>query len=318
MSRARRAAPTTPIRLGVSSCLLGEPVRYDGRHRRNALVTGKLGRYFEFVPFCPEVAIGMGVPRPPIQLVRIDGAIRARGVETPTLDVTAKLTRYARAVALQLAGVSGYVFKSNSPSCGMAGVKVSSARGRLLARSAGVYAGTLQKLLSELPFEEESRLEDPARRENFIERVLVYRRWQELNARPLTAAALAEFHARHRLTILAHGVKAAREMERLIASPVRGGINKSAQRYIRALMRVLVKPATRAAHARMLRKVASALREALSTDELRALAGAIEGYRRGAMTRRKVAQDFRRYLRHVPGSSLVADFYLNPPSAMTA
>lgn len=316
MSRVRCAAPAMPIRLGVSGCLLGEPVRYDGRHKRNALVTGRLARYFEFVPFCPEVAIGMGVPRPPIQLVRADGVTRARGVETPTLDVTAKLARYARHVVPQFAGVSGYVLKSNSPSCGMAGVKVFSTRGKRLARSAGVYAEALQKLLPELPFDEETRLVDPARRENFIERVLVYRRWQELTTRPLTVDALADFHARHRFTILAHGLKAAREMERLVSGSGRANIAKFGQRYIGALMRTLAKPATRAGHMRVLCKLASVLREALGTDELRALAGLIDGYRRGGITRHKVIQGFRRFLGRFPDPALAVDYYLNPHPAM--
>jgi uncharacterized protein YbbK (DUF523 family) len=167
---------TAPIRIGISSCLLGERVRYDGGHKRDAYIIETLGRHFEFVPICPEVAIGLGVPRKPIKLVGDPRSPRAVCVDDPTLDVTDKLSAYGARMARELDGISGYILKSRSPSCGMEGVEVFPS----VATAAGLYARAFMDLQPLLPVEEEDRLADPALRENFIERVYDYRRRQDL------------------------------------------------------------------------------------------------------------------------------------------
>lgn len=167
---------TATIRIGISSCLLGERVRYDGGHKRDALIIETLGRLFECVPVCPEVAIGLGVPRAPIRLVGDPHAPLALGVDDPTLDATGKLSAYGARMAHELDGISGYIFKSRSPSCGMRGVEVYPSG----ATAAGLYARAFMDLQPLLPAEEEDRLADPALRENFIERVYEYRRRQDL------------------------------------------------------------------------------------------------------------------------------------------
>ena len=164
------------IRIGISSCLLGQSVRYDGGHRHNETIVATFGKNFDLVPFCPEVAIGLGVPRAPIRLIRDTHGTRARGIADPALDVTHRLVAYAEKVATELPDVCGYIFKAGSPSCGMQGVPVFGAEGVALAAGAGVYAATLMQLLPGLPFEDEERLSDPVIREHFIERVLVYHR----------------------------------------------------------------------------------------------------------------------------------------------
>jgi uncharacterized protein YbbK (DUF523 family) len=174
------SAPAAPIRIGVSACLLGQEVRYDAGHKREAIVADVLPRYFEMVPVCPEVAIGMGVPRQPIRLEGMPDAPRAVGVETRTLDVTDRLWAYGRETAGRLADISGYVFKSESPSCGMQRVKLYAADGRAVETGTGIYAAEIMRAMPLLPVEEEGRLRNPLLRERFIERVYAYRRWQDL------------------------------------------------------------------------------------------------------------------------------------------
>lgn len=299
------------IRLGVSSCLIGERVRYDGGHKRDAYVVETLGKHFELVPFCPEVAIGLGVPRPPIRLVRAGRGVHARGVEDPALDVTARLAGYAARVAPKLARVSGYILKSRSPSCGLQGVPVHDARGKPVARGAGVYAGTLARLLPELPFEEEDGLADPERRANFLERVFVYHRWQRLVARRLTTRRFAEFHARHALTVLAHDERALAALGRLVAG--KGSIAARGARYIRLLMRTLEKPATRTRHAGVLRRMAGLLKPDLDAGARRELAALIIRYRRGELSRSAPLALLRRYARRFPNHGLAGQYYLAPP-----
>lgn len=172
MSAARARTEKPPrLRIGVSSCLLGQKVRYNGGHKRDNWIARTLARHFELVPICPEVAIGLGVPRAPIQLVRRGTIIRAIGVEDDAPDVTRALMRYGREMASTLDDLCGYIFKSRSPSCGIAGVAVQGARGKT---HAGLYAHAFVRARPRLPVEDEDRLRDPAVRAQFLARVRAY------------------------------------------------------------------------------------------------------------------------------------------------
>ena len=300
------------IRIGISSCLLGQEVRYDGGHKHNGYITESLGQFFEFVPFCPEVAIGLGVPRPPIRLVRQGTAVTARGIKDPELDVTEPLQAYAGKVVGKLHGVSGYILKKNSPSCGMERVKVYSAKGMPVASSAGIYAGALMAQLPQLPFEEEGRLMDPVLRENFVERVFVYHRWQELTRGRLTARGLVDLHTRHKFVVLAHDEKAYRALGRLVAGAGRGGIGELGQRYIEQLMQALRKPATRTRHANVLQHITGFFKKQLTADDKRELQGLIDSYRRGRVPLVVPITLIRHYLRRFPDDYLAGQYYLAP------
>lgn len=163
------------IRLGVSSCLLGERVRYDGNHKRDEYVVRALGAHFDLVPVCPEMAIGLGVPRAPIHLVGDPGAPRAVGVDDATRDVTDRLAAYGHRMARALDDISGYVFKSRSPSCGLEQVAVH-AGDRAIGTASGIYARAFMDARPLLPVTDEAQLQDPEERARFIERVHAYHR----------------------------------------------------------------------------------------------------------------------------------------------
>jgi len=292
--------PHFPVRLGVSSCLLGQKVRYDGGHKRDRFVTDILGKYFELVPVCPEVAIGLGVPRPPIRLVGNPRAPRAVGVEDSTLDVTNRLAAYGRRQARALNDLDGYLFKSRSPSCGVTGVKVFPGRGRVKS-GRGVYAAAFLGRLPWLPAEEEDRLGDPRRRDNFLERVFARRRWRALAAGGLAAARLAAFHAAHELQLRAHGEAHWRALGRLAA---RG----RAQAYLAGFLRALARPATRARHAKALAYAAGRLRDRLTPAQRSALRAAIGHYRAGRLP---LAAPVR-LLRRPPDPWAANQAYLHP------
>ena len=299
------------IRIAISGCLLGQEVRYDGGHRHNEYITETLGQYFDFTPLCPEVWIGMGIPRPPIRLVRQAGEVRARGVTDPTLDVTDPLAAYADRVAPKLDRVSGYILKKNSPSCGMERVKLYSAKGMPVGQAAGIYAGRLMERRPELPFEEEGRLMDPVRRENFIERVFVYHRWQQIEKR-LTARALVDFHARHKFIVLAHDEKAHRTLGRLVAQAGRGRVEERGERYIRDLMAALKKPATRNRHSNVLQHIAGYFKKQIDGPNRGELQDIISRYRRGLVPLVVPITLLRHYLRRFPDAYLDTQWYLAP------
>jgi uncharacterized protein YbbK (DUF523 family) len=173
--------------LGVSSCLLGQRVRYDGNHRREAFVMEELGACFELLPICPEVAIGMGVPRPPIQLVLEQDGIHARGVHDPDLDVTERLATYARALTPDLAQLCGYVFKARSPSCGVGSAPLL-VTGDAPQLTSGLFAAAVQAAFPWLPVEQEDRLRDPASRKQFMARVYACHRRHVAGAHDLGAS----------------------------------------------------------------------------------------------------------------------------------
>jgi uncharacterized protein YbgA (DUF1722 family)/uncharacterized protein YbbK (DUF523 family) len=303
---------STRIRLGISSCLLGQKVRYDGGHRHNAYITRTLGRYFEFVPLCPEVAIGMGAPRPPIRLVKAGRAVRARGVEDPSLDVSSRLRGCADAAMSRLRGVSGYILKSRSPSCGMQGVPLHDSRGKPVGTTSGLYAERLMELLPALPCEEDERLMDPVWRENFIERVFVYHRWQQRVAKRLTPRALVEFHTRHKFIALAHDEKAYRALGRRVAAAGKVPMPELEPRYIRLLMQALTTPATRTRHANVLQHIAGFFKHRLDAADRHELQELIANYRRGRVPRIVPVTLIRHTLRRFPDPVLAAQHYLAP------
>jgi len=197
------------IPVGISSCLLGQRVRFDGGHKGHSYITKTLGEYFEFRPFCPEMEIGLGVPRKPIRLARVnDGEIRCISVDNDGRDFTDALQDCADRQVTWQQQLCGYILKKDSPSCGMERVKI---WGEVMPikEGTGIYAGQLQRNLPYLPVEEEGRLGDAVLRENFIQRVFSLRRWQKMLAQGLSVAGLIEFHAAHKLIIMSHNQPAA-------------------------------------------------------------------------------------------------------------
>ncbi len=215
----------TGWRIGVSGCLLGQQVRFDGNHKRNDYIVEKLKNHFDLVSFCPEVAIGMGVPRPPIQLVWQDEAIHARGVEQPELDVTEPLTGYFDSVREQIEPLIGYIFKQGSPSCVISGVRLHGNESGS-GSTAGLFAARPLAAFPQLPVEEEIRLSDPRLRENFLIRLFVQGRWHDLFTAGFSFNALLEFHSRHKMLLLAHDEATYRRLGRWLAE---AGLTRAGQ-----------------------------------------------------------------------------------------
>lgn len=168
------------IPVGISSCLLGEPVRYDGGHKYDATIANHLSGLFIFRPFCPEVAIGLGVPREPIQLVRSNAGFKVQGVARPGLDVTEPLRQYGEQVAVDAADLCGYIFKARSPSCGLVQVESVDETGRVpQTNGIGAYADALTQARPDLPVIDEAALQKQVRRDDFIDQVFDYYRHQQ-------------------------------------------------------------------------------------------------------------------------------------------
>lgn len=305
-------AVTPRIRIGISSCLLGEQVRFDGNHKHDHYLSGTLGQVFEFVPVCPEVGIGMGVPRPAIRLVGPPDAPRLVGVKAADLDVTDQMITYGQRMARRLGDLSGYVFKSKSPSCGMERVKLYDGRGGSSKQGIGLYAREIMRAHPLLPVEEEGRLGDPLLRDNFLERVFTYHRWQRLTAQRLTPGALVEFHTRHKLALMAHGTEPYRALGRLVAEAGRRPIRELADEYIAGLMQALRRRATARRHTDVLMHVMGYLKQRLDRDDKEELLGLIDGYRRDRVPRIAPITLLKHHFRKHPNDYIAAQTYMNP------
>ncbi len=299
-------------RIGISSCLLGQRVRYDGNHKRDSYVSDTLARHFELVPVCPEVAIGLGVPRPPIRLVGAVTHPRAVGVDDPALDVTAALAAYGRRQAHALDGICGYIFKSKSPSCGLERVKVYPRGAGAPRGGTGIYAAAFRAAAPLVPLEEEGRLNDAALRDNFLERVFAYHRWQRLTVAGVTAARLVDFHTAHKLVLMAHGPARYAALGRIVAGTSRSSIRANAARYVAAFMGALAHPATRRMHANVLMHVAGYLKRELDAGDRAELRDAIEAYRTTAMPLLVPVTLLRHHFRRHPDPWIARQAYLYP------
>ncbi|HPE59842.1 MAG TPA: DUF523 and DUF1722 domain-containing protein [Thiolinea sp.] len=301
------------IPVGISSCLLGERVRFDGGHKHNPYIVQTLGQFFDFVPFCPEVAIGLGVPRPTIQLVQAGDGVRCQGVRDASLDVTGPLVACAEAQLARVSELCGYVFKKDSPSCGMERVKVYGEPNRPPARNGtGIYAAVLQQAFPWLPVEEEGRLGDPVLRENFIRRVFVLQRWFRLQQQGLTLAALTRFHARHKLILMSHDQNRARELGRSLARVRAGQLPAYAGEYRLQLMDILRIRATRGNHVNVLEHIRGYLKQELGALDKAELSEVIESYRQGHVPLIVPVTLLRHHFRHFPDRYVGDSWYMQP------
>ena len=302
------------IPVGVSSCLLGEAVRYDGGHKHDRYLTATLGRYFEYVAWCPEALAGLGVPRPPIRLAGDPDAPRAVRTADPSVDVTEALAAVARRATPQMDRLRGYIFKRGSPSCGMERVKVYGAPGKSPRMGQGLFARAVMRAHPLLPCEEEGRLNDPSLRESFVERVFAYHRWLREMENGCTPGRLVAYHTRHKLLLLSHSEVHYRSAGRLVADAGRRDRDRSrlASQYLRTFMEGMRRRATRRRHTNVLQHLAGYLKRSIDAGDRQALARIIEEYRTGVVPLVVPIRFLRHHFRRAPDRYVEMQHYLAP------
>jgi len=320
---APEIAGAAPIRIGVSACLLGQKVRYDGGHKRSDFIVDTLGPFVEFVPVCPEVEMGLGTPRRSLRLVGSAGSAESvqlienpsRGrAESEPANFTAAMNDFARArvAALATEHLSGYVLKKDSPSCGMERVRVYGAGGMPIRNGRGLFAAELIRANPNLPVEEEGRLGDPRLRENFIERVFAYRDLRALFEGTWTIAELIAFHTAHKFQLLAHSRVVYDRLGRMVAESSRSDRAAIAADYIDGFMAALKEIATPARHRNVLDHMAGFLKKSLDDSERRELHDVIEDYRRGLIPLIVPITLLRHHVRRYDVAYLKLQTYLEP------
>jgi uncharacterized protein YbgA (DUF1722 family)/uncharacterized protein YbbK (DUF523 family) len=266
------------IRVGVSSCLLGEQVRYDGGHKHDRYITDTLGRFFTFVPVCPEADCGLPIPR---EAMHLEGAAEHPRLVTvrTRIDLTGQMLDYCRrkVIELEQEDLSGFIFKKESPSSGLFRVKVYE-KGGPPRSGRGLFAAAVTEHFPLLPVEEEGRLCDPALRENFIERVFAYRRWKDLLAGHKGVGELVLFHTAHKLQVMAHSPQHYREMGKLVAGGKALGVPDLFFRYEKLFMASLTLHATPRKNTNVLMHIMGYFKKQLTAGEKEELLAVIDRY----------------------------------------
>ena len=319
-----------PPRIGISRCLLGDEVRYDGGHKRDPYLVSTFGRFVEWVPVCPEVEVGMGTPREPIQLVASNDGVSSNGQSLRLVGVTSRrdwtmpMTTFAasRVRELKSADLAGYVLKKDSPSCGLERVRVHDpfdslrslrAGGSRVTRTGrGLFAEALVRELPNLPIEEEGRLNDPALRENFVERVFAYQRLRTLFTGRWTIHQLVVFHSMHKLQLLSHSRQGYAELGRLVAGAVKHPRRDLSATYQRLFMTTLARRTTPGRHSDVIMHAIGHLKRLIQPDDRDELLAAIADHRRGIVPLIVPITLLRHHIRRHDVGYLKDQTYLDP------
>ncbi len=299
------------IIIGISACLIGEKVRFDASNKPSNFCINELGQHVTFKAYCPEVAVGLPIPRPTIRLIKDQDMIKVSRPDGSG-DVTSAIKAYGKKIAALSANLTGYVFCAKSPTCGMERVKVYSPTGDpLQAQGIGVFSREIMKANPLLPCEENGRLNDPIIRENFVARVYAYRHWQALVESGLSKHKLTNFHAQYKYTVMSHDLVAYKQLGRLLA---RADIDleDQAEQYIAGLMAALTRKATRKNHTNTLSHIQGYFSKHLNKEQRKELSAQVESYRNGIVPLMVPLTLINHYLLAHPNDYLAQQAYLNP------
>jgi uncharacterized protein YbgA (DUF1722 family)/uncharacterized protein YbbK (DUF523 family) len=301
------------IPVGISACLLGSTVRFDGGHKRDRNLTDLLGRHFRWVPACPEVEIGLGTPRESLRLV---GTATAPRLVAPRSgrDLTELMAEHSarRVDGLAAQGLRGFVLKKDSPSCGLHRVRVYDGNGVPTRDGSGLFAQALRERLPNLPVEEEGRLNDPLLRESFVNRVFAYDRWLKLRQAGPRRGDLVAFHTAHKLLLRAHDPAGYRALGRLVAAVAEGPLEEVLDRYEAAFLAALGRPASSRRHVDVLQHLLGFLRPHLPGEQRQSIVAVIEEYRLGLLPRAAPVELLRHHLQRLGVAWVDAQVYLQP------
>lgn len=305
---------TQPV-IGISGCLTGSAVRFDGGHKRMSFVMDRLAQWVTFKPVCPEMSIGLPVPRPALRLVQTpEGETRIRFSKTPNDDMTEKMATFIDTCLPQLGGLAGFIVCAKSPSCGMERVRLYDEQGnRGPKEGVGIFTASLLEKYPWLPVEEDGRLNDPALRENFVERVFALHELNSLRANGLTRRALLDFHSRYKLQLLAHHQAGYREIGPFVASLHEwDDLDAFFVAYREKLMTILKKNASRKNHTNVLMHIQGYFRDQLNTRQRGELREVILHYRAGVLPILAPLTLLKHYLAEYPDRYLQTQNYFSP------
>ena len=301
------------IRIGISTCLLGENVRYNGGHALDRFLKDTLGKWVEYVPVCPEVECGFGIPRETFRLV--GDPVNPRFITGRTkIDYTDRMLTWARrrVAELEKEDLLGFIFKSDSPSSGMERVKVYDEKGMPQKKGVGLFARTFMEHFPMTPVEEEGRLHDPVLRENFIERIFTYKRYCDIMEGKNRIGNLVDFHSKNKLLLMAHSPKHLKQMGNLVAHAKERPVRELVDEYETLLLEAMAMKPSAAKHTNVLHHMMGYFKKELTAEEKREVLEVIEDYRRGLIPLIVPVTLMNHFVRKYKQAYLKAQTYLNP------
>jgi len=299
------------IIIGISSCLLGNKVRYDSSGKRSVFCTDVLNDFVEYKPFCPEVAVGLPIPRPTIRQIRRGDVIHVSQPDG-TGDVTEALTEYGQTVGRNISEISGFIFTAKSPSCGMERVKIyHEGGGGSDSSGIGLFTKQIMQLNPLLPCEENGRLNDAVLRENFVLRVFTYKAWQDLIKEGITKGKLIEFHSQRKYLVMSHHYPSYQELGRLLAIDDIS-LEDMQNEYIKGLMTALKNKANRRSHTNTLTHLQGYFKKHINAEEKAELCEKIADYREGLIPLLVPLTLLEHYNQKYPNEYLQKQVYFNP------
>lgn len=313
MSEPNTFVEPRKIRVGVSACLIGAEVRFNGGHKRQRFLTDRLAQYIDWYPVCPEMELGLGTPREAIRLVQIDERIQLKGSNS-TRDLTSEMQQYSdeRVEALAKLSLRGFVLKKDSPSCGMERVKVYSPSGSAVRTGRGIFADTLIKRFPNMPVEEEGRLSDPRLRENWVNRVFAYDELSTMWESNWSLGDLVEFHTRHKFMLLSHSEQIYRELGRLVARAKSVPRDQLRSRYENAFMNAMKLVATTKKNINVLQHIVGFFKRRVDSQSRQDLHVQIEDYRAGLVPLSVPLTLIKHYVQALNCNYLKNQTFLNP------
>ncbi|WP_111979838.1 YbgA family protein [Algibacillus agarilyticus] len=302
---------TKKIQIGISACLIGEKVRFDSGHKRSNFCVEELGQHVVYKPFCPEVAVGLPIPRPTIRQIRKNDMIHVSRPDG-TGDVTDLMTAYGKKIGLLVDSMCGYVFCAKSPSCGMERVKVYHENGSgSESTGVGLFAAEIMKADPLLPCEENGRLNDAVLRENFVLRVFTYHKWKQLKAAGITKHKLINFHSQHKYLVMSHTTAGYKSLGQLLARADLP-IQEQADLYIAGLMNALKNKASRKSHSNTLQHLQGYFKKHLNKGQKHELTLRIAEYREGLVPLVVPLTLLKHYLLEHPKAYIESQVYFDP------
>lgn len=300
-------------KVGISSCILGNAVRYDGQHARTDWAAKVMSEHFEWLPVCPELGAGLGLPRETIRLVDDGASVRLKGTRSGD-DHTESMNQFSRLFLRWFAEQKphGFILKAKSPSCGFSRIKVHESKGERPKSSSGLFAAALMEAMPELPIEEDGRLNDPALRANFVERVHAYQEFQTRVHQQPTVANLMAFHSDHKLALMARDPEASKELGRLVASARPAQIKENLFEYSRAFSKIMQKLPSAGKHANVLEHLMGYVKGKLSHEEKQELLEYIRDFQKFLVPLSVPLTLLRHHLRKAAHPWVERQSYLRP------
>lgn len=299
-------------KIGISACVMGSNVRFDGGHKRSSFVMDKLAPFVSLVPLCPEVGMGMGIPRPTIHLRETGQGLRLTDAKDGAVDHTQRMHDFFAQQAAQLAELDGYILAAKSPSCGMERIKVYSEQGALLRKDGqGLFVQLVRQHFPHLPLEEDGRLNDPGLRESFITRIFAHRAYREQVLAKPSVAALVAFHSRYKLLIMSYSPSLYRQLGRLVAH-CKGHLQTAIEEYLGLMMQALCKAPNRKRQTNVLMHIQGYFKGHLNPADKHELCEHIEGFRLGHLPLMAPLTLLKHYLRRFPNEYLQQQAFFEP------